>query len=72
VPSNIAEGCGRGTDNQLINYLNIAKGSLSELETQIIISSKLEYINVSRADETLNEIGEVQKMIAVFIKSFES
>ena len=45
VPSNIAEGCGRNTDKQLIHFLNIAMGSLTELETQVIISHELGYIN---------------------------
>ncbi len=33
IPSNIAEGCGRGTDPQLVQFLNIAQGSVFELET---------------------------------------
>ena len=37
IPSNITEGCGRGTDPQLVQFLNIAQGSAFELETQVYI-----------------------------------
>ncbi len=76
VPSNIAEGCGRNTDKQLIHFLNIAMGSLTELETQVIISHELGYINSEIGKEVNVEINELQKMINVFrikiLKNLES
>lgn len=45
VPSNIAEGAARGTNKEYIHYLNMSLGSLSELETQILISQNLDYIS---------------------------
>ncbi len=45
IPSNIAEGHDRNSDKEFINFLCFARGSLAELETQIIISGKLGYIN---------------------------
>jgi len=47
VPSNIAEGCGRGTDNQLSHFIDIAIGSLCELETQVYLAFDLDYIEES-------------------------
>ena len=63
VPSNIAEGCGRDTPKQLINFLNIAMGSLCELETQLLISKELHYIKQQNSKEILNNIDEIGKMI---------
>ena len=45
VPSNIAEGAGRGSQREFAQFLVIARGSLSELETQIIIAKELNYLN---------------------------
>ncbi len=45
IPSNIAEGAARGTKKEYVYFLNISLGSISELETQIIISHNLEYIS---------------------------
>ncbi|MCB9188996.1 MAG: four helix bundle protein [Flavobacteriales bacterium] len=68
VPSNIAEGWGRNTDKSFGHFLSIAKGSLYELQTQLIIANKLEYIN----DQTLNELDskivEISKMTSSLLK----
>ena len=44
VPSNIAEGAARNSDKEFAQFLNIAGGSLSELDTQVEISFNLDYI----------------------------
>ena len=63
IPSNIAEGAGRKSKKEFINFLSISLGSLSELETQIIILKELEYLT----DYT--EIKALIKRIRVMISS---
>lgn len=62
VPSNIAEGCGRGTDKQLIHFLNIAIGSLCEIETQLMLSIDLGFIEEKELKILISEVDQIQKM----------
>jgi len=72
IPSNIAEGCGRGTDKQLMHFLDIAIGSAFELETQIEISQRLEFIGNEKASSIRNRIQEISKMINGFKRSLST
>jgi four helix bundle protein len=72
VPSNIAEGHTRGTTKDLIRYINIAKGSLAELETQLIISRNLEFGDRSRIEELLKLTDEESRMLSGYRKSLRS
>ena len=71
IPSNISEGCGRGTDAQLNRFLDIAQGSACGLETQMILSFDLGYITESELNEIVLKINEVQKMIRGFQNSLD-
>lgn len=72
IPSNIAEGHGRNSNSDFRRFLFIAKGSLSELETQIFIARKLCYINESDFTEMNKEIETISKMIMSLFRYLES
>lgn len=63
IPSNIAEGAGRGSNAQFKHFLTISQGSAFELETQLIVSNRLGLLNEQTANELINKTEEVQKMI---------
>lgn len=69
VPSNIAEGAARQTKREFINYLHMAQGSLSELDTQLVIASRLQYIPMDTYKETENKMESISKMLTGLIKS---
>ena len=69
IPSNIAEVASRNTTKEFIQFLYIALGSASELETQIIIATKLGYI---KNEETLlSDITIIRKMLNALISSLK-
>jgi four helix bundle protein len=72
IPSNIAEGYGRNYTQNYIQFLKIARGSLLELETQIIISKELELINEDQYYKITSLITEENKMLNAFIKSISN
>ena len=69
IPSNIAEGHARGTSREFHHYLSITLGSTAELETQLIIASKLGYLEKTTANEMLERIDKLGKMIRALQKS---
>ena len=72
IPSNIAEGQGRNSDKEFINFLSIARGSLWELETQIEICEQLHYIDSKLASEVYILTTEVSKMLNALASSLKS
>jgi len=63
ISSNIAEGRERGTTSDFIRFLHISKRSIFELETQLIISEKLKYINNEISIKLLNKITSIAMML---------
>jgi four helix bundle protein len=68
VPSNIAEGFMRKHNKEYRQFLYIALGSLAELETQIIISEQLGFLNINESNNVQDTIDEINKMTAGLIK----
>ena len=69
IPSNIAEGAGRRGNKEFIRFLYIALGSLSEVETQLEIASRLKYLN--EAETFTQRIYFIRKMLSNLIKSLD-
>ncbi len=68
IPSNIAEGAARQTKKEFIQFLHVSKGSLSELDTQLELAKRLEYLGQAEW-ETLNELLErVDRMLSGLIR----
>jgi four helix bundle protein len=72
IPSNIAEGHARGTSREFHHYLSITLGSTAELETQLIIAAKLDYLELTTADEMLERVDKLGKMIRALQKSVKT
>ncbi|HLV70023.1 MAG TPA: four helix bundle protein [Xanthomarina sp.] len=72
VPSNIAEGKGRQSDKETIQFLYISKGSIFELETQLYLAYDLEYILQVQLNDVLNEITLCKKLLNGFINYFKN
>ena len=66
IPSNIAEGVGRNTNGEFNHFLGISSGSSFELETQMVVAQKLNYLTKETLDDFSKEIQEIQKMIFSF------
>lgn len=72
VASNIAEGYGRGTTADYIRFLRASRGSLYEIDTQLLLAVRLEYIQTSSYDDILERINECGRVLAGLIRSLES
>ncbi len=71
VPSNIAEGAGRNTNISFKHFLTISIGSTHELETQIIISKQLGYINEDSYGPLVADLNSIQKMLYALHNSLQ-
>ncbi len=71
VPSNIAEGQGRNTKGEFRQFVGQARGSLLEVETQLLIASKLGYLNEAESNKLLAGCGEVFRIVNGLLQSLE-
>ena len=70
IPSNIAEGAGRASKKEFVQFLSIAQGSTSELETQLIISNNLGFLKKENL-YLLDELDEISRMIIGLIRTLK-
>lgn len=69
IPANIAEGWARGTTKEYLQYLKIARGSLMELETHVIISQRVNCLREEELEKLSTSIQQIGKMLNGLIKS---
>jgi len=67
VPSNIAEGYGRQATGEYRHHLSMARGSLLELETQLLLCAKLGFLKTRQIEKELDETEQLSKMLASLI-----
>ena len=67
IPSNIAEGCGRQTSKDTINFLYISRGSLYELETQCYVALDQKYIDENNFNIVFNQMQSCKKLLNGYI-----
>lgn len=72
VPSNIAEGLERETEKDKARFIVIAKGSLGELKTQIMIAMEIGYIAIPLGESLSQECEELSRMLGSLIKKLKS
>jgi four helix bundle protein len=68
IPSNIAEGAARQTKKEFSNYLHMAQGSLSELDTQIELARRLGYLDAKSWSALDTRMEQIDKMISGLIR----
>ena len=71
VPSNIAEGHARGTRNEFIYFLRIARGSAAEVQTQILLASRLHFLDAETAETVNRQYDEIKRMLGAMIVKLE-
>ena len=69
ISSNIAEGSARTSDSEFAHFLDIALGSAYEVETQLLISKNVGYIDINIYNQLLDELISIEKQLAGFIKT---
>ena len=72
IPTNIAEGCGRNTDADFARFLQLAMGSASETEYQLLLSYDLGFLNKEHCDKLNIDVTEIKRMLASLLKTLRA
>ena len=72
VPSNIAEGRTKGSLKDYLRFVAIARGSLAEVQTQIMFATRVEYLPVAESGKVLEEIRDVTRQLNALKNSLEA
>ena len=72
IPTNIAEGCGRGGGAELCHFLKIAMGSASEVEYLLMLASELNYLDPDNYDDVNIHVSEIKRMLTAFIQKIQN
>lgn len=72
IPSNLAEGHARSGTKEFLQFIAIAKGSLAEVETQMMLAERFDYINNESLDDVLSLSDEVNRMLTGLQKSLKA
>jgi four helix bundle protein len=72
IPSNISEGAGRNSNGEFVQFLGIATGSAYELQTQVVISERLAFLDAEIARELSSQVDELLKMTYSFKQNIKN
>ncbi len=72
IPANIAEGCGRNSDNEFTRFLQIAMGSATELDYHLILAHDLHYLSEGVYTHLTSRLDEVMRMLNALIQKVKS
>jgi four helix bundle protein len=72
IPANIAEGCGRSSSTELVRFLQIASGSVHELEYHLLLAKELKYLNAEKYDKIDGQVGEIKRMLSALINKIKT
>ena len=72
IPTNIAEGCGRGSQNDLARFIDIASGSASEVDYQLQLALDLGYLHGNHYADLAQKVKEIRRMLTAFNKTVRS
>lgn len=72
VPANIAEGAGRNGTREVLHFLGIAKGSLAETRTFLILAERLDYLDAKPQSDLHRQAEEISRMLAGLTKSLSA